>query len=76
MVAAFGGVVPLDGCVALAGGLGGKGAVEDPGSFAPSGGSGNGGVGLTGGFTSPSWACCFGVAGEGGPGEGATGACV
>ena len=74
MAAAFGGVVPLGGCVALAGGLGGAGAVEDPGSFEPSGG--NGGVGLTGGFTSPSWACCFGVAGEGGPAGGATGTCV
>ena len=52
MVAAFGGVVPLGGCVALAGGFGGAGAVEDAGSFAPS--DGNGGVGLTGGFTSPS----------------------
>ena len=74
MVAAFGGVVPLDGCVAFAGGFEGAGAAEGPDSFAPSGGTG--GVGLTGGFTSPSWPCCFGVTGGGGAGEGTAGTCV
>lgn len=63
MVAALGGVVPLAGCVAFAGGFAGAGVAEGPGSFVPSDGAV--GAAFAGGFTSASWACCLGTGGDG-----------
>ena len=59
IVAAFGGVLPLGGCVAFAGGFAGPGVAEGACSLLP---SGEGGGVLTGGFTSAS---CLGTAGDG-----------
>src|SRR5689334_10112412 len=62
IVAAFGGVLPLDGCVAFDGGFAGPGITDGPTSLLPSGEE----VGLLrGGFTSPSCWCCLGTAGDG-----------
>ena len=71
MLAALGGVVPFDGCVAFAGGFAGAGGAGGPGSFVPSDGAV--GAAFAGGFTSLSWACCLGAV-EGGAGTG--GVCV
>lgn len=51
MVAAFGGAVPLGGCVDFAGGFAGPGVVEGTCSLLPSGEAGGA---LGGGLTSPS----------------------
>src|SRR6185503_17477751 len=63
IVAAFGGAVPLGGCVALAGGFAGATGEEAPGSFVPS--AEEGAAGLAGGFTSPSCTCCLEAGGGG-----------
>ena len=72
MVAAFGGVVPLGGCVALAGGFGGPGMAAGACSLFTSGEAGGA---FGGGFTSPSCTCCLGTTGAG-EGLGTAGVCV
>src|SRR6476620_11316622 len=71
IVAALGGVFPLDGCVAFAGGFAGPGVADGGCSLLPSCEGGD----LTGGFTSLSCACCLGKAGGCG-GAGTCGVCV
>src|SRR4029079_15673629 len=72
IVAALGGVLPLGGCVAFVGGFAGPGVTDGGCSLLPScKGAGD----LTGGFTSPSCACCLGTAG-GCAGTGNGGVCI